>query len=237
MARTAAKSDGTSTAGVLADLRKLGKPGAAEIYRRHGAGGEVWGVSFADLARLSKQIKLDDAMARELWASGVVDARTLALMVADPAALTPATAEAWLREVNAPVLLQYLAQLVARTGFARDKLEAWTKSREELPRTCGYTLLGILLGRQQVSDADARRHVATIEKSIHSSPNLARQAMNAALIAIGTHKPALEADAIAAARRIGKVEVDHGETGCKTPDAETCILKAKGRKKRAAPAR
>ncbi len=36
----------------------------------------------------------------------------------------------------------------------------------------------------------------------------------------------LEKKAIAAANRIGKVEVDHGETGCKTPDAVTYIPKA-----------
>jgi len=35
----------------------------------------------------------------------------------------------------------------------------------------------------------------------------------------------------AAARRIGKVEVDHGDTSCKTPDAEPYILKASARKK------
>jgi len=30
---------------------------------------------------------------------------------------------------------------------------------------------------------------------------------------------------LAAAKRIGKVEVDHGETGCKTPDAAAYIRK------------
>ena len=30
---------------------------------------------------------------------------------------------------------------------------------------------------------------------------------------------------LAAARRIGKVEVDHGDTGCKTPDAVDYIRK------------
>ena len=231
MHRTATNVRGLSAAETLQQLKKLGKPNAAEIYRRHGASGEVWGVSFADLGKFTKRIKTDHALARELWESGVVDARTLALMVADPAALTPSAAEAWLREANAPVLLHYLALLVAQTAFARDKLEAWTKAKGDFPRTCGYTLLAILLGRQQVSDADARRHLATIEKTIHASPNRARHAMNLALIAIGTHKPELETDAVAAARRIGKVEVDHGETGCKTPDAEAYILKAKARKK------
>ena len=55
--------------------------------------------------------------------------------------------------------------------------------------------------------------------------------MNGALIAIGLRSPALRKKAVAAARRIGKVDVDHGETGCKTPDADSYIEKAGGRRK------
>jgi len=53
--------------------------------------------------------------------------------------------------------------------------------------------------------------------------------MNNALIGIGVFKPALCKKAVAAAR-IGKVEVDHGETNCKTPDAIPYIGKASKRK-------
>ena len=42
--------------------------------------------------------------------------------------------------------------------------------------------------------------------------------MNGALISIGIRNAKLEKLAIAAAKRIGKVEVDHLETSCKTPD-------------------
>ena len=50
--------------------------------------------------------------------------------------------------------------------------------------------------------------------------------MNGAVIAIGTYLPAVTNEAIETARRIGKVEVDHGETSCKTPDAIPYIRKA-----------
>ena len=58
--------------------------------------------------------------------------------------------------------------------------------------------------------------------------------MNNALIAIGTRSDALEEAALAAARRIGPVLVDHGQTSCKTPDALTYLPKARAhrRKKR-----
>jgi hypothetical protein len=51
--------------------------------------------------------------------------------------------------------------------------------------------------------------------------------MNGALIAIGVRNDQLEKLAITAAKRIGTVEVDHGDTDCKTPDAVAYIAKTK----------
>lgn len=61
--------------------------------------------------------------------------------------------------------------------------------------------------------------------------NYTRHAVNDALMAIGIRNRALQRKALAAAKRIGKVEVDHGETGCKTPDAASYILKTVAHKK------
>ena len=55
--------------------------------------------------------------------------------------------------------------------------------------------------------------------------------MNSALIAIGIRNSALESKALSAAKKIGKVDVDHGETSCKTPDAAKYIRKTVERKK------
>lgn len=53
--------------------------------------------------------------------------------------------------------------------------------------------------------------------------------MNSALIAIGIRNEDLERQAIEIASKIGKIEVDHGATSCKTPDAESYIKKARER--------
>jgi hypothetical protein len=67
--------------------------------------------------------------------------------------------------------------------------------------------------------------LAYVEKKIHSATNAEREAMNMALIQIGCRNAALRKAALAAAKRIGKVEVDHGDTACKTPDAAAYIEK------------
>ena len=68
-------------------------------------------------------------------------------------------------------------------------------------------------------------HLKRIEAGIHSSPNWVRYAMNNALINIGVRNKTLQKRAVAAANRIGKVDVDHGATSCKTPDAASYIAK------------
>jgi hypothetical protein len=110
---------------------------------------------------------------------------------------------------------------------------AWMNSSDEFPREMGYGIFGVRLKEDpsSVSDADAEKVLATIEREIHCSPNWARYAMNGALISIGVFKPALRKKAIEVAKRIGKVEVDHGETHCKTPDAAPYIEKASKKKR------
>jgi len=75
-----------------------------------------------------------------------------------------------------------------------------------------------------ISKADYRGLLKEIETKIHTAPNRVRYAMNAAVIGIGTYIN--ERSAVASAKRIGVVDVDHGDTSCTTPVAETYIRKA-----------
>jgi hypothetical protein len=106
-------------------------------------------------------------------------------------------------------------------------------SSEEFTREIGYGILSAILKDEpdSLSDADAGKILKTIENEIHASPNWARYAMNGALISIGVFKPSCRNEAIDAAKRIGKVKIDHGETTCKTPDAVPYIEKASKHKR------
>lgn len=220
---------------ILATLTKLGKPQTAAIYRRHGSGDNVCGVLTSELVKLQKKIKIDHALAMELWKTTNAEARALALKVADPEKVTRADADRFVKDGPVRFVGYDLADLLARTPVADDTMRAWMKASDEALREMGYRLLAVRLrdDPDSISDADAEQVLATIAQEIHASPNWARYAMNGALISIGVYKPALRKKAIAAARRIGKVEVDHGETNCKTPDAGAYIEKAAAHKRRA----
>jgi hypothetical protein len=49
--------------------------------------------------------------------------------------------------------------------------------------------------------------------------------MNQALIAIGGRSEALRKAALAASKKVGKVEIDHGDTACRTPEAAPYLAK------------
>ncbi|HXV32863.1 MAG TPA: DNA alkylation repair protein [Gaiellaceae bacterium] len=223
----------TTAAAVLRELKRLGTAQNVTIYRRHGAGEDVYGVSFGNLRPLAKRLGTDHALALALWDSGNADARCLATMVADPAALTRGEADAWVEGIDYYVHADLVGGLVARTPFALEAIDGWTRSDGDFVRQTGYVALASYLrgGKPPLSDAACRRWLKRVEREIHESPNRSRHAMNGALIAIGVFRPELAAEAVAAAGRIGTVEVDHGETGCKTPAAVPYIERSLARSK------
>ena len=215
----------------LAELQQLGTEQNVKTYRRHGAGENVYGVSFANLKVLKKRIKIDQELAVQLWATGNTDACTLALMIADPQQFTAKLAETWLKDMTYAPLTCYLAELVSKSSHSQKLMLKWMASKNEAARTTGYSILSTVLRDrpESLTDDFCNEQLARIEAELHGSANNARHAMSMAVCAIGIWKSALTQTAIATALRIGRVEVDHGDTSCKTPDAAEYILKATNR--------
>jgi 3-methyladenine DNA glycosylase AlkD len=186
----------------------------------------MFGVSFAALKVLVKRIGVDHDLARALWKTGNFDARLLAAKVADPARMSSRDLDRWAAENRIRSGDMYVAALAAEGPHAAAKAPQWLASADETVRRTGWGLVGQMASRDEATpDAWFAQHLARIERTIRRAPNFERYAMNSALIAIGGRSPALRKAALAAARRIGDVEVDHGDTACKTPEAGPSIEK------------
>jgi 3-methyladenine DNA glycosylase AlkD len=217
---------------VLRELEAAGTAQNRKVYARHGVAGDMYGVSYAHLGKLRKKIKTDHELAAELWTTGNHDARVLATQIADPARATRGQLDGWLKDCHNYVLTDALAAYAARTPLAHDRMQKWIRSRQEFVGLAGWSLVAHLATRGDALETDVCESLlGTIERDIHASKNRVRHAMNGALIAIGLRSKALQRQALAAAKRIGRVEVDHGETGCKTPDAAAYIKKAAARRR------
>ena len=211
---------------LLLELEMVGTEQNRKVYRRHGVNGYQFGVSFANLKRFAKRVGSNTPMAEMLWCSGVHDARVLATMVADVQTIMECLIDRWVDDLDNYILTDAFSDMVARTRFALKKADEWSASTQEWVGAAGWNLVAQLaLHDPSLQNAYFLDKLADIESHIHQRPNRTRYSINNALIAIGVRNPELESEALALSDRIGKVQVDHGDTSCKTPNARTYILK------------
>jgi 3-methyladenine DNA glycosylase AlkD len=222
-----------TTAQALRELEAAGTEQNRKVYRRHGVGNAMFGVSYGVQRALAKKAGRDQALAEELWASENHDARILATLVADPDAISARMIDDWVRDLDNYVLMDAFSAIVAATPHAAGRALRWKDAAKEMVGAAGWNVIAALAMRSDAfDDATLDSFLDTIEADIHKRRNRVRYAMNGALIAIGMRNAELEKRAIAVARAIGPVDVDHGETGCKTPDAARYIVKSRERSRK-----
>ena len=215
---------------IIQELSALGTPQNQKIYLRHGAKDPVAGVSFKNIGMLKKRYKKHAALAPDLWASNLHEARLLALMIADPE-LPESTLDAWANALDNYIIADELATFVSKTPHAPTKLHDWIHQNHEFTAQCGWVILSHLaLAKNDLPDTYFTPYLNHIKTHLHSSANRVRHAMNQALIVVGVRSAGLHAQALVIAEHLGEVQVDHGQTGCKTPDAKAYIARTLARK-------
>jgi len=199
------------------ELRSLSCESSAKTYRNHGATGEVLGVKYADLYKIQKRIKKDHALAEQLWASNISDARALAPLIADPEAWTIDMVGTWLERVDNYGLGLALAAAVAKSPKHLDFFRQWKDDPREWHSQLAWSILAHNGETAALSDDEILDLVAQVEQEIHTRPNRTRYSMLGAMISFGLRETVRER-VLAASDRIGNVEVTHATKGCRTPD-------------------
>ena len=210
---------------VMAALEAAGTAQNRKIYARHGATEPLFGVSYAQLDALAKTHRGDHELGLALFATGNHDARQLAAKLVDPTRFTVGLANEWARAIDCYITAESVAAVVARSPHARSRSDQWRDRRSEWVASAGWSIVSHTAESSIWTTAELQGLVRQIEAEIHDRPNRVRHEMNQALITIALRSPGLRRQAVAAARRIGPVEVDHGETNCATPDAIAYIDK------------
>ncbi len=206
---------------ILTDLQEMGDEHIVSIWKKHGASNEHYGASLAKVKNYSKNISKDNTTAENLWNTKVIDSMILATLICKPRYLAKQQINDWLNEIDFYLLVDIFVNNVAsRSNYAVEFMRKWTASDNEFVVRAGYMLLGKLASKaKSISDDEFKVYLEIIRKNIHNTPNRAREAMNAAVIAIGKRNRMLNRFALIIANNIGVVDVDHGETNCKTPFA------------------
>ena len=214
---------------VLAQLKALGTEQTKKTHTRHGAKEPFFGVKVGDLKVLQKKIKTNHALALELYASGNSDAMYLAGLIADPAAMTKADLQKWVKGAYWNILSGYTVPWVAsESRFGRELALAWIDSDVEQIGNAGWCTYGSLVAIKpdaELDFAEIKKLLGRVKAEIGSAANRVRYAMGGFVISVGSYVAPLLAEAKATAKALGKVEVDMGDTECKVPDATVYIEK------------
>lgn len=217
---------------VMAALKTKGKENTRKIYSRHGMPlDRVLGVSTADMKLIAKTIKGQQALAVELYATGIMEAMYLAGMVADGSKMSRELLNEWAEgAAQMQMIAEYTVPWVTvENEHARDLAMKWIDSNQELVSSAGWSTYAGLVSLRPDNELDLKEIEALlgrIVKGIGGAQNRVRYTMNGFVIAVGSYVKPLLKQAKAATRQIGAVEVNMGETACKVPLATEYIEKA-----------
>ncbi len=216
---------------VMSALAALGTEPIKKVLLKHGAKEPFFGVRIGDMKPLHKKLKGEQALALQIYATGISDAQYLAGMIADGAKMTRAQLQRWADTASWKMVGNTTVPWVASEhsdGFALAC--KWIDSPKEGIVCSGWNTLSALAATvpdEKLPVKELGRLLDRVARTLKDSPDEVRYTMNGFVIACGTYIAPLADRAIATAKKIGHVEVDMGDTGCKVPDAESYILKSR----------
>jgi 3-methyladenine DNA glycosylase AlkD len=218
---------------VLAELRPLGSDGYKRVIFKHGVKEPCFGVKIEELKKIQKRVKMDYALANDLFATGVYDAQYLAGLIADDAKMTKADLQRWLDSANCDAIAGFaVAWVAAGSPHGPDAALKWIDSKDDTTSATGWATLASIVSIKEDAELDLallKNLLQRVEKAIHSAPNRTRYQMNVFVIALGCHVASLTKAALDAGARIGKVTCDMGDTACQVPSIPDYIRKVQTR--------
>jgi 3-methyladenine DNA glycosylase AlkD len=186
-------------------LRSIAVPANLAGMARYGIRTDhALGVPMPAMRALAKRVGRGHALAAELWASGVHEARIMAGLVDEPAKVAARQMDAWMKDVYSwDVCDQLCNNLFVRTPHAWGKARRWATSRAEFNRRAAFALMASLAVHDKAAgDAEFLALLPLIEQAAGDERNYVKKAVNWALRQIGKRNARLRPAAIASARRI-----------------------------------
>lgn len=192
-------------AGVLRELAQLANPGVREKMAYFGVQVEkAHGISAPVLHALARRIGRNHALANQLWATGIHEAKILATLIGDSERVTAAEMDRWARDFDAwDVVDAACCYLYASAAPAWKKAAEWSRRREEYAKRAAFSLAAYLSYKdKRADDARFERLLRIAEREAGDERHFVKKAVNWAVRNIGKRNLRLNGKAIRAAERI-----------------------------------
>lgn len=233
-----------NTNDIMKELQKLGSEQTVKVLKRHGARDPFFGVKIADmkklLGRVKKANKADGKeglhkLGLELYATGNSDAMYMAAFMVDPAKMTRAVLNEWVKGAYWYMISDYtVAWTASESPYGWELAHEWMESDNQFIASAGWATISSIVSITPDEDLDKEALVKLMDragKEVHSAKNRVRYSMNQFLIAAGSFVPDLNSKAKSLGERVGSVEVHMGGTSCKVPGIVEYIEKVEKRGK------
>ena len=165
---------------------------------------KAFGVSMSNIQKVAKPLGRNHELAAALWDTGWYEARMLTSFVDDPALVTSAQMDRWVRDFDNWGICDTLCfNLFDRTPHAWRKVAQWCQQDEEFIKRTGFALLwSLTVHDKQASDEQFRQGLVLILRGASDERNFVKKAVNMALRAVGKRNAGLNAAAVTVARRL-----------------------------------
>src|SRR6187455_453842 len=130
---------------VVRDLREAADAARLPGMARVGIGTtHALGVSVPNIRRIAKRAGRDNALAEDLWATGIHEARMVAALVADPDALPFARMQAWAGDLDSWDVTDMVASTFASSRHADRAIGAWSTAPHGFTKRCAFAMIAHL---------------------------------------------------------------------------------------------
>jgi len=195
---------------ILAILRAEASPRNVEGMARFGIGAKkAYGVGVTRLRKIAKPYARDKKLAAALWKEGSLEAKILASLLDDPATLTEAAAERYLKGFeNWAVTDAFCLNLFDRAAWAYAKPAPWSEREDEQQKRAAFALMaGLAWHDKEAEDARFAPFFALCEREAGDPRNYVKKGVSWALRQMGKRgDPALRKKALASAKRLAARE-------------------------------
>ncbi|MEM8884976.1 MAG: DNA alkylation repair protein [Planctomycetota bacterium] len=190
---------------------------------RWGASDNQYGVKLGEIRKLAKTIKANPELAAELWDTGNVDARFLAILLLKPRQLSSDDVDALVRSVAFSRVADWLIAYVVRKHPEKEALrERWMQDDHPMAARACWDLTAERVSKD-AEGLDPSSLLDRIESEMADADPLPQWTMNAALAGIGIHHPDLRARAMEIGESLGVFRDYPTSKGCTSPFAPIWI--------------
>ncbi|MFD0751478.1 DNA alkylation repair protein [Mucilaginibacter calamicampi] len=208
---------------ILEKLESLGNEKVRAINKKQGARDDQFGVKMGDIRALAKSIKTNHQLAKELWATGNIEARFLAVLIIEPKKLSVEEIDDMVRSEQFNHVADWFSSYILKEHADREQLRLlWMKSDHPMAARAGWSLTAGRIARS-AEGLDIPALLDRIEAEMPTAPPETQWTMNFALAYTGIHHPELRERALQVGERLGIYRDYPTSKGCTSPFAPIWI--------------